>query len=46
MIMYSAVLPSYKDKGKTDESGKPQEEIKVDDPRNREKARQILASFD
>lgn len=52
MVMYGAVLPSYKS-GKTDKSGKSgksgtkgkaddNERIKADDPRNRDKVRQIL----
>ena len=40
VIMYSAVLPSYdRDKNKKDA---PQEEIKADDPRNKDKVRQFL----
>lgn len=42
MVMYGAVLPSYKSRknttGKTDDN----ERINADDPRNREKVRQIL----
>ena len=48
MIMYGAVLPSYKgrDKDGNGKDSKQQEEIKVDDPRNRERARQILESLE
>lgn len=47
MIMYGAVIPSYnsKRKGKS-KDGKEQEEVKVDDPRNRARVRQILDQFD
>lgn len=43
MIMYGAVLPSYKS-GKKNKSGKADdnEVINADDPRNREKVRRIL----
>lgn len=43
MIMYGAVLPSYKSH-KKNETGKAgdNEKINADDPRNRDKVRQIL----
>ena len=43
MIMYGAVLPSYKS-SKKDATGKAgdNEEINADDPRNRDKVRRIL----
>lgn len=44
--MYGAVLPSYSPKdGKADEK-QEREEIKVDDPKNRERVRQIIDSLD
>lgn len=46
--MYGAVIPSYsgsKKKGGGDK-GKEQEVIKMDDPRNRERIKQIFATFD
>ena len=46
VMMYGADLPSYE--GKKDKGGvtKKQKEIRVDDPANREAARQVLDSFD
>lgn len=41
MILYGAVIPSYRD-GKKSE----QEEINADDPKNRDKIRQVLDSID
>lgn len=47
MIMYGAVIPSYNSKRKgKGKDGKEQEEVKVDDPRNRARVRQILDQFD
>lgn len=43
MILYSAVIPSYKSRDKQDGDGKKkQEEIKADDPSNKEKVRKFL----
>lgn len=42
--MYGSVLPSYK--SKKEETGEKQEEIKVDDPRNRDRVRQIIDEYD
>lgn len=46
MILYSAVIPSYKSRDKKDGRGdgkkKKQEEIKADDPSNKEKVRKFL----
>lgn len=45
MILYSAVIPSYKSRDKKDGGGdgkKKQEEIKADDPSNKEKVRKFL----
>lgn len=45
--MYGAVLPSYKSK-KDGENGKNTEQdiVKVDDPKNRERVKQIFEQFD
>lgn len=43
MILYSAVIPSYKSRDKQDGNGKnKQDEIKADDPSNKEKVRKFL----
>lgn len=45
MILYSAVIPSYKSRDKKDGGGdgkNKQEEIKADDPSNKEKVRKFL----
>lgn len=45
MILYSAVIPSYKSRDKKDGGGdrkKKHEEIKADDPSNKEKVRKFL----
>lgn len=44
MIMYGAVLPSYKSskKNATSKVGNDNEMINADDPRNRDKVRRIL----
>ena len=43
LTMYSAVIPSYTPK---DDKGKgKQEKIKADDPRNRQRVSDLLASF-
>jgi len=44
VIMYSAVLPSYR-KGSKDGQGK-QDIIRADDPRNRKKVREFLDSIE
>lgn len=46
MIMYGAVIPSYNSKRNKGKDGKEQEEIKVDDPRNRARVKQIFDQFD
>ena len=47
LIMYGAVIPSYNSKKKDGNGGdKEQEVIKMDDPRNRERIKQIFDSFD
>lgn len=47
MIMYGAVIPSYNGKRKNGkDGGKEQEVIKVDDPRNRARVKQIFDQFD
>ena len=48
MIMYGATLPSYnKDKDGKKPSGEQQQEVvKADDPKNRERVRAILDSYD
>lgn len=47
MVLYGAVLPSYhaKDKG-AGGTGKKQEVIKADDPKNKEKVRQFFDNID
>ena len=45
MIMFGAVLPSYKSKTESKDDGKKQEEIKVDDPNMKARARQIIDSL-
>lgn len=49
-LMYGSVLPTYDpDKHKKDKKGrpiKPQDVIKVDDPKNRERVRQILDNIE
>lgn len=43
MILYSAVIPSYKSRDKKDGDGKKkQDEIRADDPANRDKVRKFL----
>lgn len=44
--MYSATLPSYESKRDKNSPDKKQEVVKADDPRNRERVRQIFDSFD
>lgn len=44
LIMLGAVIPSY-DKGK-DKEEKEQDVIKVDDPRNKERVKEIFDQFD
>ncbi|MBQ6939909.1 MAG: hypothetical protein IJN51_01230 [Alistipes sp.] len=47
MIMYGATLPSYnKDKDGKKPSEPEQEVVKADDPKNRERVRAILDSYD
>lgn len=47
MILYSAVIPSYKSKWKDgDGNKKEQEEIKADDPANKDKVRKFLDEID
>lgn len=46
MILYSAVLPSYKSKKDKANSEQNQETIKVDDPNNRDMVKRILEQFD
>lgn len=48
MIMYGATLPSYnKDKDGGKKSSEPEQEVvKADDPKNRERVRAILDSYD
>lgn len=43
MILYGAVIPSYR--GNRDGKSE-QEEINADDPKNRDKIRQVLDSID
>ena len=45
MIMFGAVIPSYNSK-KKGKGGKEQEIIKVDDPQNRERVKEIFDQFD
>jgi hypothetical protein len=45
MIMFGAVIPSYNSKRKG-KDGKEQEIIKVDDPQNRERVKEIFDQFD
>lgn len=46
MIMFGAVLPSYKPSGDVKADGnQKQEEIKVDDPKMKARARQIIDSL-
>lgn len=42
--LYGAVIPSYRGKKEDGKSG--QEEINADDPKNRDKIRQVLDSID
>jgi len=45
--MYGAVIPSYNgDKKKNSSNDKEQEVIKMDDPRNKERIKQIFDTFD
>lgn len=44
MVLYGAVIPSYRNK--KDEDVKKQEVINADDPSNRDKIRQVLDSID
>lgn len=44
MILYGAVIPSYR--GNRDGKKSEQEEINADDPKNRDKIRQVLDSID
>lgn len=47
--MYGAVIPSYNSSKKKNGNGgndKEQEVIKMDDPRNRERIKQIFDTFD
>lgn len=48
MIMYGAVLPSYKSKKDDKKTGKQPEQdiIKADDPKNRDKVRKFLDSIE
>ena len=48
MIMYGSTLPSYnKDKDSKKPGGEQQQEVvKADDPKNRERVRAILDSYD
>lgn len=48
LIMYGAVIPSYNGSKKKNGNGgdKEQEVVKMDDPRNRERIRQIFDTFD
>ena len=46
VIMYSATLPSYESKRDKNSPDKKQDVVKADDPRNRERVRQIFDSFD
>lgn len=46
MIMYGAVLPSYKSKKKSEAGKQEQEVIKADDPKNRERVRQFLENIE
>lgn len=46
VIMYSATLPSYERKRDKNSPDKKQDVVKADDPRNRERVRQIFDSFD
>lgn len=47
LIMYGAVIPSYNgDKKKNSSNDKEQEVIKMDDPRNKERIKQIFDTFD
>ena len=43
LIMYSAVLPSYD--SKRDKNGKKQDVIKADDPKNRQRVKDIIDSL-
>ena len=45
MIMFGEVIPSYNSK-KKGKGGKEQEIIKVDDPQNRERVKEIFDQFD
>lgn len=44
--MYGAVIPSYSGSKKKGGGDKEQEVIKMDDPRNRERIKQIFDTFD
>ena len=46
IILYGAVIPQYKPKDKNGKGNKPQEVIKADDPKNRDRVRKIIESFD
>lgn len=46
VIMYSATLPCYESKRDKNSPDKKQDVVKADDPRNRERVRQIFDSFD
>lgn len=46
VIMYSAVLPSYKPKEEREKRQKKQKVVNVDNPNNRDKVRQLLDSIE
>lgn len=47
VIMYGAVLPSYRRKdGNNDNGGKDQDIIKADDPNNKDRVRKFLDGID
>jgi len=46
MMMYSSVLPSYKDHDKEGGKKEKQEQIKADDPKNKQRIRDIIDSLD
>lgn len=44
-VMYGAVLPSYSTKKDRKKKGGRQEVIKADDPKNRDRIKQLLDTF-
>ncbi len=46
MLLYSSVIPSYKPSDEDGKNKKQQETIKADDPKNKQRIRDIIDSLD